>query len=435
MQKLVELTGLSSHCLDVLYDFNPHRFAPVEKSPRQPVKAEQEEEDDAEGEDEDEEERPGKAPKQRLLDIICLNQRIFTLNRDVLRQEAETLGKKPRGESALRKAIVQRREQELEAQRKAGALSVEAKDQLMVHEFTGTAHTSGGHFIYCYYVGPAERAPRDLGAVHNWVPVNKQHLSLFHRRLGKSVARYYAYQSAHVTETVHGSAMLALDMRFIVQKWLNSQQGERLMPLLRENGHLFARGEDYLARRHQAQQQALQAAPSAEPLPVKRGENERVETLVEFGDHEDPYEVRDADLCHISDAEYERQAEMPLDSALSFGFQHFIDVSRRSCPRKEGEEAPPPQYYEHDPIHLFDALTIACNLEAHAHSSVALAMRDHLRVVVNDDMTAVVDYMTQEPSAVRDMQARAEEFLWACMAVENATRKVPAHLQKKLEVV
>ena len=47
-------------------------------------------------------------------------------------------------------------------------------------------------------------------------------------------------------------------------------------------------------------------------------------------------------------------------------------------------------------------------------------------------MTAVVDYLTQEPSAVQDMQTRAEEFLWANEAVENATRYVPPHLQERL---
>ena len=84
--------------------------------------------------------------------------------------------------------------------------------------------------------------------------------------------------------------------------------------------------------------------------------------------------MRTSDLLHISDADYDRLCELPLDASLQFGFQHFTDVSRRACPRKEGHEAPP-QYYEHDPMQLVTAALIALNLELHAQSSVALAMR------------------------------------------------------------
>lgn len=429
MQKLVELTGLSAYCLDLLYDFNPQRFATSAT-------------ETAKEEDEDEEaiviEQPhqaanSKAPKQQMLDIICHNRHVFAFNKEALKQEAEATqasGAKRRGESALRKAIVQRREQALEVARKAGDVTPQEKDYTLVHEFLGTAYTSCGHFIYCYYTGPAERNAQDLGTVQNWRPVDKQHLALFHKRLGKNVARYYAFQSADVTETADGRENLDIDMRFVVNKWLNSQQGEKLLPLLRENGHLFVRGEDYLARRHQQQQQTSQR-----PVAEKRSATQAALTDgegPEFVEGEDPYEVRDAELCHISDADYDRVCEVPLDGALQFGFQHFIDVSRRSCARKEGHEAPP-QYYEHDPMQVITAALIALNLELHAQSSVALAMRQHLRVVVNDDMTAIIDYLTQDPIAVQDMLGRAEEYLWANEAVENATRSVPQHLLEKLE--
>src|ERR1700748_678457 len=165
MQKLVELTGLSAYCLDLLYDFNPQRFAVVTTSaiPTTPRPDDDEDDDEMVVEPSATSQTVTggcKVVKQQLLDIICHNRQIYAFNKEALRQETELTqpqGAKRRGESALRKSIVQRREQALEVARKAGDLSAQEKDYTLVHEFLGTAYTSCGHFIYCYYTGPVER--------------------------------------------------------------------------------------------------------------------------------------------------------------------------------------------------------------------------------------------------------------------------------------
>ena len=95
----------------------------------------------------------------------------------------------------------------MEVARKAGDLTPQEKDYTLVHEFLGAAYTSCGHFIYRYYTGPGERTAQDLGTVQNWRPVDKQ-VNTWHcvtSAWARIVARYYAFQSADVTETADGA--------------------------------------------------------------------------------------------------------------------------------------------------------------------------------------------------------------------------------------
>ncbi len=388
MQKLCELTGLSSHLLHLLYDFNPHRFTEA-------------------------------AAGQQLLAVVCHNPQIHCFHKTQLTTAGAT-GEKA-GKSAQRKQVVQAREQALEARRKTGELSAEAKDAQLVHEFCGWAHTDGGHFVYVYYVGPVQRSPQDLATLAHWVPIDKHHLGLFHKRLGKNVARFY--DAVDVTETEHGSDRLAIDLRFVANKWLASQQGEKLMPLLRENGHLLARGEDYLAKRHQQQQQVP---------PTPKRKHATMATELAFDDGNDPYEVRDPELRHMTDAEWDRMQEVALPETVRCDFTQFLDMSRRAARRDV-----PPDEYERDPIHLIDALLIACNLQLHCLSTAALVTREHIQIVENDDRTRLIDSLSQDPACVSDIQARSLEFFCACMAVEHASRDpvVPAPILEKLAVV
>ena len=114
MQKLVELTGLSAYCLDLLYDFNPQRFAAAVTVAPSNAKEDDEDEDDMAVEQTASVSTGGagggKVVKQQLLDIICHNRHVYAFNKEALKLETEltpATGAKRRSESALRKAIVQ----------------------------------------------------------------------------------------------------------------------------------------------------------------------------------------------------------------------------------------------------------------------------------------------------------------------------------------
>lgn len=415
MRNLCKLTGLSTYCLDLLYDFNPHRF-----SGSQTIIV-----DDSVTETN----TAGRPINQILLDVICHNTAIFCFHKDLMvADDNEETGscKKKHGKGALRKALVQQREQELDRRCKAGEMTVTEKDYLMVHEFCATAYTSGGHFIYVYYVGPPQRSPQDLASVSHWAPVDKNHLPLFHRRLSKNVQAQYQFASSDVTETADGRHNLDIDMRFIVNKWIASQHGEKCLPLLRDNAQLFVRGEDYLVKRHLQQQQP---PPTPQKTPKRVTKPAPLPSGLDFESGFDPYEVREQDFCHISDADWDRIQDTPLPEEMRCDFIHFLDISRRAVLREEI----PPQEYERDPIHLVDALCIANNLELHCKSTAALVTRQHTQTVINDNMTRLIDTLSLEPGPVGDIKSRLSEYWCACMAVEHASRTVPSHLQEKLK--
>ena len=405
MKDLACGTGLSTYALEVLYDFFGHKFGPAEES----VTA---------------------SSHQSLVEIYCGNsEKVFAFNKEALQLERERAAslagteKKPPSEAKLRRQIVERREAELDKQCRQGLVSARDKDYTLLWEFVGWAQTSGGHFIYIYYVGPGQRhAPIDMRRPENWRPVDKNHLALFHRRLGKDVSRFYQYASTDVTTTADARTQLELDMRYVLYKWLNSKRGDESLPLLRLTRHLFNREPNHLVLQQQQQQPEKKRvvktlAPTWQP-PV-------------FFEGIDPYEVKDEALHHVSASEYAALSEWPLPSTTRCEFSDFVDVSRRAVLNEQQPQ--PPSYYEHDPIALFDALCIACNPEMQARRTVSAVTGDHLQVVQNHNVTRVIDYLTTERSAVEAVQARGEEFVWAAMAVENATRLIPEHLREALK--
>jgi hypothetical protein len=145
------------------------------------------------------------------------------------------------------KIMVSKREIELKKKCDQGLLTPDLKDQQLVHEFTGWAQTSGGHFLYTYFIGRGSLATREkeMAKAENWVVIHKDHLSLFHTRIGvKELKKYYSLNSMDIKED--GRGHLSLDIRYVVGRWFKSQENEKYKPLLRDNIDLFKKGGDYL---------------------------------------------------------------------------------------------------------------------------------------------------------------------------------------------
>jgi hypothetical protein len=416
MQELVARTGLSPYCLSVLYDFAPQAFIPAPET------------------------RKSKQ-KQVLLDVICNNTQIQVTHKD----------------ATTRRAVMTKREEELGLTVKRGLMTLQEKDYTLIHEMLGTGYTNGGHFVYCYYTGPERRSTHDLGQVQHWVPVEKKLLPLFHKRLGRDVSVCYGYASAQVTETRDGRQNLDIDMRYIAQRWQNSQQGSRCSDALRGQSHLFVAGQDYNAVRHTQQQQHQQHASQKQdkkmdvdvpltlctvPPPVTHAPHTM--DVVHYGtvhnelmlcdnadesetDVYDRYAVTDDEYHHISDAEYDRLCAMPIPQDVQFSFRRFIDASRKSAFRT-GQQ-PSAQYYDHDPIVVFDAAVLALNGELHSQGTLETVMQKHLRVIENDGVAQLLETMSHESATAQDIRARGDEYVWALMSIENVSRKVPDSLK------
>ncbi len=395
MQALTQVTGLSAYCLSVLHDFTPSHFATATASNKQ------------------QQQQPKR--KQQLQDVICHNRHIVCMH--------------PK-DSQTRRLTVIKREEELERAVRRGQMSARDKDYALVHEMVATGHTSQGHFVYCYYVGPERRSSLDLGQPKHWAIVDKAHLALFHRRLERDVAQCYVYTSVQVTETQDGRGNLELDMRYVLQKWVASKQGKRALPQLAGHADLFAAGHDYLANQH------CPTGTSTAIVPAKQKKSKKKLVVVvepsssgactdmvvcEPGD---PYEVCDDEYRHINDADYDRLCGMPVPADVRFGFRHWMDVSRRSALRP----ALPPDYYDHDPIHLFDALVMSLNGELHSQGTMEQVMRQRLLVIENDGVAPLMEAMSLDPQVSQDIQAYAEEYAWTLMAVQNASNVLPATL-------
>lgn len=215
-------TGLSHALLTVLYDFFSHTLAQQQY---------------ATGDDAAEDKACRKKKKHHFQHIVCHNSTVprVTNNGDI-------------------KARLVKREASL--RHSYGPNSGE-KDCQLIHEFLGWAQTvEGGHWVMVYYVGPDCDNDADKEAemqrYENWKLVNKDHLSFFHSRLGRDVTPLFRYSALDIVETSDGRGNLALDLRYVANKWLMTNNNlATYAGLLWNARHLFARPEqDYVQHLH-----------------------------------------------------------------------------------------------------------------------------------------------------------------------------------------
>lgn len=142
-------------------------------------------------------------------------------------------------------------------------------------------------------------------------------------------------------------------------------------------------------------------------------------------EEDDPYEVKDDAFCYVSKAEYDASCRVSLHGGIRFDFERFERISRRAYPPSVGKGPRPPDYYQHEPVALFDAIAIATNLEAAARRAGSQIPYERLIIMENTDAARIVEQVANDGPMLAEVKASAEEFLFALMTVENATRHPP----------
>jgi hypothetical protein len=413
MNELTKQTKLSPYCLDVLYDFNRHKFTEDGKKPPSSSS-------------------PSSSSNITLVEVVCPNPDIFVFNSKVIQETnlesnnsdetttTTTTGKKTKKKKnnnvIIQKQIITEKEAELEKLVKQGKMTTEEKDMALAYEFLGWGLTSMGHFVYIRCISTSQ----DRSKPEHWRILDKQLLPIFHRRLGKDISRYYSYTSDDVLESKDNSEHLTVDMRYIINRWMNSSEGERLMPLIKQNSQLFIRGTDYLLKQHQEKTKMLIANEKSQKIKKIH----KHEKLLEDG--YDPYEVKDDELYDITGERYDSLREIPIGPEIRSRLLDFLTISGHAFLDRNQ----PPEFYEHDPGLLFDQICIATNMENHAKRSISLVTRERLMVVENHETAKIIDKLSQNASG--EIKECVEEFLWANMSVEHASRSLPPVIKTKL---
>jgi len=147
-------------------------------------------------------------------------------------------------------------------------------------------------------------------------------------------------------------------------------------------------------------------------------------------EEDDPYEVKDESFRYVSKAEYDTSCRVSLHGSIHFDFQRFEQISRRaSHTTRVGR---PLDYYQHEPVAIFDAIAIATNLEAAARRAGSQIPYERLVIMENNDAARIIEQVGSDGSMLAEVKSSAEEFLFALMAVENATRHPPTHIKDLL---
>lgn len=154
-----------------------------------------------------------KKRRQHLCHIACQNIRGIVR---VSRNNTET------------KAMVLKRDAQL-----SGCSSHREKDWTLINEFLGWASTAEGHFVYVYYVGNVDTVCseedyanrlKDMANTDSWKLVSHDHLQMFHTALSRVEMTDWwpRLTRLDITGTEDGRGNLALDVRYLVKKWLSS---------------------------------------------------------------------------------------------------------------------------------------------------------------------------------------------------------------------
>lgn len=160
--------------------------------------------------------------------------------------------------------------------------------------------------------------------------------------------------------------------------------------------------------------------PAPPPLTQDSDEEEPEDPWLD-----DPYAVTEAHYTHVTHEEYNASSRVALDPAVQFNFDRFERVSRHAY--WNARVTDPAAHYQHDPVVLIDAVALACNMEAAARRAATQVAYDHLVLTENNDVARVLDAIAASEPMCTAIKDAALEYLFALMAVENATRNPPSH--------
>lgn len=364
---------LSHYLMTVLYDFHGHKFGCEKYVPI-------------------------------ILTVMCHNESIHVMT----------------DKHATKSALSQR---ETQLKRSMKDVSLQERDEALIRDFVGCVKTDRGHVLFAYYVGPVTRSRDDLIRQSHWRIVHKDHLPFFHTHIAKNVSQFYTLNRTDTPSTSDGKNLI-IDVRYIVNKWYISHDNPETKAWLLANQYRYRNGDDYLIRK------SLLTSTTQPIIKNNVIKNESVMELIANEDEYDPYEVRDDAFRRISKEEYMSMKTCPIDNTIQFGFIPFTDVSRRSYISKKIVR--PAAHYVHDPGVLFDAVTIATNLTAAAKRASVNIPQENLHVIINNDITPIIDDMINNHNTQKLIHNACDEILYALMAVDHATKHPPDAIATKL---
>lgn len=424
-----------------------------------------------------------------LIQTVCLNPKIHALNRyeidihrgeynekkrlpikeegdqdddddDEQEENAEKRKKKKKAAIAtddeLRKFIVERHEKALAAKKvliggtcdqyeKLGALE---KDAEMVKDFVGFAITNHHYCVYAYYVGPSHKGVNnaELHNPSNWLPVPKTHLIHFHRRIRADVKSYYT-QTRYDQWSFPGQKYEnpSYDPRFIAQKWLSSQEGKTLRPLLKQHASLFTTTTTTATTNKKEQ-----PAPSLHYYDAVKGEpfapRKPTKATTEFNVEEDRlrqeslgFRLTDESLCHVDIDQFPDLSRIPLSRDITFSFEEYamlakhVFVENDSHHQQNAKASKSPDFYRWDPWTAVKAATMALNPEMVIKRTPALIGDKTIQILEADNIEPILEYFVENKECVEEVKDTTARLLYAMMATEIMTREHPTHLHTLLD--
>ncbi len=399
MENLSLRTGLSVYCLDVLLASHVHTWC------------------------------NRKPTHQALAELVCRTEPRL-LDRAAL--DAVVVGtagsetKRP-SDMALRKQLVQTREEELGRDVKAGRLSAAQKDETLVREFLAWGQTQAGHFVYVYRCG------LDTTRLDSWQLVDRTHLGLFHRRLNKDALQQMLLLDKASTPLLSDQQTLGVDMRHVVNHWLASAAGQTHKQALHDFAVHWQPCADYLLTQHQ-QPLAPLAHPPTTATERKTVKRERTTSQPQASRSDAPTAGGelpwDATTHYVGAQEYAQLQTHPLGNLGPLAFQDFIDMSQRGFLGADAQ--PEPSYFEHDPLVAVRALLLALQPEALGRQTLTEVCERELRVVRNGSVTALLDQLLQSATACDALQDGGAQWLWASMMCENLSCELSPRLRERL---
>lgn len=399
-----------------------------------------------------------------LIDIVCPNTEIRSLNtdeidahRDEFAQKKHSKDKnekkvKPQTDDEIRKFIVEKSEKALQSGgvRIAGSNQYEKmdathKDRTLVNEFLGYAQTSRGYFVYVYFVGPSSLITRatELRNPRNWLPVHKSHLSLFHRRYRdtKPFHTHTKFDQCNFQEQIIPS----YDPRYMMHRWLG-REGKVHKPLLRIHKSLFEKETDFLVKHYQEEMLPCPTISTLHYYDETKPDNLTIDLSMDVEEEGVPrfnvaqdrlqqqaagYCYRDTDLCHLTIEEIPGLSRFPLAKEIDLSIEEFLHIAHRVDVKERNPM--PPDFYQTDPFIMVKAALMSLNIEMQIKRLPAILGDEKLQILEADNMKPILDYLGGDKACTEEIKAALFRCLLAFMATDMMTREEPDHINEIFE--
>lgn len=406
-----------------------------------------------------------------LIDIVCPNENIRALNHEEIEAHREAFTqkkstkedntgggakKKVHKDDEIRKFIVEKAEKALASGgvRIAGSTQQEKmdnkdKDKILVSDFLGYGQTSKGFVVYAYFIGPSLPSPNraaELRNPKNWIPVHKNHLTYFHKRIRDHkpyLTHVLKFDQASCGEQGNLGITPAYDPRFIMERWLR-KEGKTHKPLLREHRPLFEKESDFLVTHYEqpdtpsvlhyfneTKADIMMLDLTADDV-VKEEEEERPVRFNVAQDRlrqaENGFRYTDKELCHVTIEEFPSLSRIPLAREIDTNWEEFLHIAKRVHIPETQPMAP--EFYTIDPLVLIKQPLMALNMEMLARRLPAILGDEKLHILEADNMKPILDQLGSDGECVEEIKKSTFNYLLSLKAVELMTHEEPPKVKK-----